>query len=145
MVDLLRRYDLPPDRLTIEVTEQACSIDPSAVRDTFDHALLASACASASTTSASATRRSHASRSSNSDQLKIDRSFVTDAMTQPTDRYIIEFAVQLADSLGIQVVAEGVESAEVLALAHRARGRLRGGLPPATPDRPRRIATLFGS
>lgn len=48
--------------------------------------------------------------------LKIDRTFVRDAPDQPEDRAIMEAAVFIGHRLGLEVVAEGVENREQLAL-----------------------------
>jgi len=70
------------------------------------------------------------------DSVKIDRSFVSDAPVNPQDAAILSAIVALARTLNLRVVAEGIETAEQLAVVkerkcHEAQGYLFSEAVPA--------------
>jgi len=48
--------------------------------------------------------------------LKIDKSFILELTTSPRSRAIVRAIVRMAESLGLTLVAEGVEDAGTLAM-----------------------------
>ena len=53
------------------------------------------------------------------DAIKIDQSFVRDITTDPNDAVIVETIIVMSQHLGLQAVAEGVESDEALQFLQR--------------------------
>lgn len=71
------------------------------------------------------------------DEIKIDRTFVKDLCNDPGDAAIVVATIQMAHSLGLQVVAEGVETADQLTfLQNRGCDKYQGYLcsPPLPAD-----------
>jgi len=50
------------------------------------------------------------------DHIKIDKSFVMDMLRDENDAIIVRSIIDLAHNLGMKVIAEGVDSSEVLSL-----------------------------
>lgn len=60
-------------------------------------------------------------------ELKIDKSFIQDLMTDASDAALVEAILAVASHLDLRVVAEGVETAEQAAFLDRSPGVIRQG------------------
>lgn len=111
---LLRRHQIPAGRLELEITETALIQDPGHALE-----LLRQIAALGVTLSIDDFGTGYSSLAYLRDMpittLKIDRTFVRDLLTNPQDQLIARSIIQLAQSLELNVIAEGVETAEVLA------------------------------
>jgi diguanylate cyclase (GGDEF)-like protein len=107
---LLERWGVPAEALHLEMTESTMlgGVDgPHGVLDALRALGVRLAVDDFGTGYSSLARLKHLPV----DQLKIDRSFVRDLAHDATDAAIIRSALDLARTLGLTVVAEGVESA----------------------------------
>lgn len=113
MLDLLDSAGLPPRLLRLEITESALLVNEALVKQTLLQA------------------RSHGIRISLDDfgtgysslafllrlpvdEVKVDRSFVSDMQSDPQRKELVRTVVHLGQSLGKRVVAEGVETEQDL-------------------------------
>jgi diguanylate cyclase (GGDEF)-like protein len=110
----LRGSGARPEHLRLEVTESAMTQDPEGARRTLTGLrtrLGVTAHLDDFGTGASSLRFLHRFPG---DALKIDRGLVIDMLTDPGSHEIVKAIVGLAHNLGMEVVAEGVETAEHL-------------------------------
>ncbi len=106
--DTLALYDVPASSLTLEVTETGIMSDPSradVVIDALRRLGVAIAVDDYGTGHASLSYLKRLEV----DELKIDRSFVSDMGDDPSDYIIVRSTIALAHDLGLRVVAEGIE------------------------------------
>ena len=77
------------------------------------------------------------------DTLKIDRSFVSRTKNEPNDVSIAETIVSLGQSLGLEVVAEGIEGPEQVAWLQQVGCELGQGYWFSRPIPPEEVAILL--
>jgi diguanylate cyclase (GGDEF)-like protein len=105
---MLVDHDLPPDVLVLEVTENMVLADPVRVGDVLAKLGELGLGLSLDDFGTGYSSLTHL-KALPVGEVKIDRSFVARMITDPVDAAIVEATIQLAHSIGIRVVAEGIE------------------------------------
>ncbi|MEK8033301.1 EAL domain-containing protein [Ideonella sp. DXS29W] len=106
---LLRQHRIPPERFTCEITESVAMEDTQVTRRAFERLRDAGVHVSIDDfgtgySSLASLRRLPAA------ELKIDRAFVCDLEGSSDAQSIVQAIVQMAHTMGLRVVAEGVET-----------------------------------
>ena len=109
--NLLQVYRLPPRSLELEVTETGLMEDISTAAQNLLSLRRAGALIAIDDFGTGYSSLSYL-KSLPLDKIKIDKSFVQDLLEDEDDATIVRAIIQLGKSLGMQVIAEGVETAE---------------------------------
>ncbi|MFQ5983236.1 MAG: putative bifunctional diguanylate cyclase/phosphodiesterase, partial [Woeseiaceae bacterium] len=113
ILQLLKEYDLPPGRLTLEITENSVMQD-------INHAIAVLECLRDIGVRISmddfGTGHSSLAQIKNMPlhEIKIDKSFITTMMSDEQNRAIVCTTIELAHNMNLKVVAEGIEDEETL-------------------------------
>lgn len=110
---LLAETQAPPSRLVLEVTESLLMREPIRVRNTMLKLRAKGIRFALDDFGTGYSSLSYLKRLP-LDELKIDQSFIHELLTDKTDAAIVDTTILLAVSLGLTVVAEGVETKEQL-------------------------------
>ena len=108
----LQRYGVKPAQIVIEITEGQIMQEPENVIEVLSHLGVMGLSLSIDdfgTGQASLTYL----KDLPVEKLKIDQSFVSDLVINPDDQLIVKATIELAHTLDLKVIAEGVESNEV--------------------------------
>jgi EAL domain-containing protein (putative c-di-GMP-specific phosphodiesterase class I) len=116
--DAVRRSGLPPEALVLEVTETAVLQNRDAARASLEGLRTLGAGVHLDDFGTGYSSLSFL-RELPVTGVKIDRSFVRDAVDRPEDLAITEAIVRLARGLGLETVAEGIETVEQRDLLRR--------------------------
>ena len=121
-------WSVPLDRLTVEVTENALMVDRERSHRVLTELREMGVRVSIDDFGTGYSSLSYLKQVP-ADELKIDKSFVMNMLADEADARIVEQIVALGHSFGLEVVAEGVESAGGRGEARGHGLRLRAGLP----------------
>lgn len=110
---LLAQTQAPPSRLVLEVTESLLMNEPTRVRNTMLKLRSQGVRFALDDFGTGYSSLSYLKRLP-LDELKIDQSFIRELLTDKTDAAIVDTTILLAVSLGLTVIAEGVERKEQL-------------------------------
>jgi diguanylate cyclase (GGDEF)-like protein len=108
---LLARHELEPSHLHLEITESDLMRDPLSVSRVLRRLSGVGIKLSIDDFGTGYSSLAHL-RTLPIDQIKIDQSFVSRMDTDKNDRAIVRATIELARNLGLEVVAEGVETEE---------------------------------
>jgi EAL domain-containing protein (putative c-di-GMP-specific phosphodiesterase class I) len=106
--DLLRAYGVPAEMLQLEITESALMADPHRVLNTITRLDRMGVAISLDDFGTGYSSLQHLRRLPLS-EVKIDRSFILGMAGDHGDAAIVRSVIDLAEALGLRVVAEGVE------------------------------------
>ena len=114
---ILRDAGLPPELLTLEITETSLMADPARARHVAEDLAAIGVRLSIDDFGTGYSSLGHLTALPLS-ELKIDRSFVNRMAESPTDMTIVRTILDLGSSLDLAVVAEGIESGHTRRLLH---------------------------
>ncbi|HEY8219427.1 MAG TPA: EAL domain-containing protein [Methylobacter sp.] len=108
---IMTKENMPPNALELEVTENTVMQDPAAAADTLKKLRTLGVRIAIDDFGTGYSSLSYLKRFP-LDALKIDQSFVRDLTHDANDAAIVEASITLGKKLGLEVVAEGVETKE---------------------------------
>jgi EAL domain-containing protein (putative c-di-GMP-specific phosphodiesterase class I) len=114
----LEKHGVSPTKLLLEITESAVMRDPLLAARHMQLLRVAGVRFAMDDFGTGYSSLSQLSRLP-VDELKIDRSLIAFAHARPDDAMIVTSTIELAHSMGLRVVAEGVENVEVWNLLRR--------------------------
>jgi diguanylate cyclase (GGDEF)-like protein len=109
----LERHGVPAERLVCEISEHTVMADPVRASDVLDGLRALGVVLSLDDFGTGHSSLAYLKRLP-LDEVKIDRSFVAGMTEDENDAVIVRSTIDLARNLGLRVVAEGVETAEIM-------------------------------
>jgi diguanylate cyclase (GGDEF)-like protein len=110
---MLQKYDVPAEWIWVEITESAILDDPDHAIETLERLRALGIRISIDDFGTGYSSLSYLKRMP-VDELKIDKSFVMGMTNHKDDETIVRSTIDLGHNMGLKVVAEGVETEEML-------------------------------
>ncbi|MDX1452495.1 MAG: EAL domain-containing protein [Oleiphilaceae bacterium] len=111
---MLSKHNVPANRLKIEITETAIMLNPDNALRVLTHLHNIGVKIAVDDFGTGHSSLSYIKKLP-ADEIKIDRSFVTDMSVNPDDEVIVSTTISMCHNLGYSVVAEGIEDSTTLA------------------------------
>ena len=115
---LLASNDVPPDRLVMEITESTIMMDKDRALQILTRLADMGVRLSIDDFGTGYSSLAYLSKMPVK-EIKIDKSFVMDMENNKSNSVIVHATIELGHNLGLEVVGEGVENAEVLGILGR--------------------------
>ena len=109
----LQQHHISPHLLTLEITETTIMSDPQRALEILRHLYNAGIAISIDDFGTGYSSLSYL-KELPVDELKIDRSFVLDMLTESGNATLVRSIIDLAKNMGLQVTAEGIENQAIL-------------------------------
>jgi EAL domain-containing protein (putative c-di-GMP-specific phosphodiesterase class I) len=112
VVDLIRIYEIEPESFEFEITESAVMADPELALKTVKRISEMGVRLSIDDFGTGYSSLAYLKKLP-VDEIKIDKSFVMNMTNDESDEMIVRSTIDLAHNLGLDVIAEGVDSEEI--------------------------------
>ena len=113
IVDCLKEFDVAAENIEIEITESLLMEDIDAAIEVQDKLHAVGIKIAMDDFGTGYSSLSYISKL-NFDRIKIDQSFIKNCIDQPDDALLVKTIISMSKSLGIEIIAEGVETVEQL-------------------------------
>lgn len=108
----MKKYKIKPGKIVIEITEGQIMQEPDEVAEILSHLGMMGMSLSVDDFGTGQASLTYLKKLP-VEKLKIDQSFIRDMVNNPDDRLIVKATIELAHTLDLKVIAEGVETAEI--------------------------------
>lgn len=112
LADMLKKWDIDAKKIMLEITETAMMADPVNARNTLEKINQLGLKIAIDDFGTGFSSLAYIKQLP-VQELKIDKSFVSDMIYNENDAVIVHSTIDLAHNLGLKVVAEGVENADI--------------------------------